>query len=119
MDLPVRDEDGMIEGWQAVARLDALTPGKPREALAGGRLVVLLRQGDAVTAYQGLCPHQAARLGFGRIADGWLHCPHHQARFNLADGACGPGWRLPALQRFATRIEDGVILLPDPLTPLE
>ena len=109
----------MIEGWQAVARLEALVPDKPQEAVVGNRLVLLLRQGDIVTAYQGLCPHQAARLAFGRVADGWLHCPHHQARFNLADGACGPGWQMPALKRFATRIEEGVILLPDPLTPLD
>ncbi|SMF37161.1 Ferredoxin subunit of nitrite reductase or a ring-hydroxylating dioxygenase [Tistlia consotensis] len=106
-------------GWQAVATLQDLPAEGLHEIVVGRHLVLLVRRGGALLAVQGLCPHQAARLVGGRLDDqGWLHCPHHQARFRLADGACGPGWRLPALRRFETRVEAGMVLLPDPLAPL-
>jgi nitrite reductase/ring-hydroxylating ferredoxin subunit len=72
-----------------------------------------------VRAVQGLCPHASTRLVKGRITDeGRLACPAHAATFALGDGRCGPGWVLPALQRYPTKIADGMVLLPDPLHPI-
>ncbi|MBC7136035.1 MAG: hypothetical protein H5U25_10425, partial [Oceanibaculum nanhaiense] len=48
----------------------------------------------------------------------WIECPHHRARFRLSDGICGSGWKLPPLKRYATKLHEGVVLLPDPLVPL-
>lgn len=104
-------------GWRAVARLSELPEGLSDVSI-GRHLVLLLREGDRVRAYQGLCPHQFARLADGLLIDGALQCPHHLARFDLEDGRCGAGWVLPPLKRYAARIEDGAVLLPDPLTPL-
>jgi nitrite reductase/ring-hydroxylating ferredoxin subunit len=57
-----------------------------------------------------------ARLVNGTLLDdGRLQCPHHLANFNLADGQCDPGWVLPPLMRYATKVQDGHILVPDPL----
>lgn len=107
-----------IEGWQPALPLEAIPPGGLADMLLGRELVLLARQGDAVLAFQGLCPHQFARLAEGRLDGDWLQCPRHMARFSLADGACGHGWALPALRRFATRIDAGMVFLPDPLTAL-
>lgn len=110
---------GAPAGWQAVADLAAIPEDAPFEAAAGRAVVVLVRRGGTVLAFQGLCPHQYARLGRGTIEpDGFLRCPQHLARFSLADGSCGPGWALPPLARYPVRIEAGRVLLPDPLRPL-
>ena len=105
-------------GWQVAMALDALQDGAPRDVLIDRQLVLLLREGDQVRAMQGSCPHQFARLAQGQIAEGWIECPHHRARFRLEDGICGPGWRLPPLKRYATLVHEGAVLLPDPLEPL-
>jgi 3-phenylpropionate/trans-cinnamate dioxygenase ferredoxin subunit len=106
-------------GWQVVAELDELPPGGLGEAAVGRQVVLLLRRGQEVLAFQGLCPHQFARLAEGTVTGDWLQCPRHQARFNLTDGRCGPGWTLPPLKRYAVKLDKGKVLLPDPLLALD
>lgn len=90
------------------------------EAVFGQTLVLVVKTPDGFAAVQGLCPHQAARLKDGRVdAEGFVHCPRHMARFDTRDGTCGGGWVLPPLMRYATRVEDGAVLVPDPLVPLD
>lgn len=84
----------------------------------GRRLVLLIAQDDGVQAFQGLCPHQMARLSEGEIIGDVLQCPHHLAQFRLDTGDCTGGWQLPPLRRYAVRVDGDEILLPDPLTPL-
>jgi hypothetical protein len=38
-----------------------------------------------------------------------LVCPRHRARFRLADGACEPGFSLPALAAYPVRVRAGRI----------
>ena len=104
--------------WNTVASTDAVGTEAPLEVVVGNALVILVRTGDGIAAFQGNCPHQFARLGGGMIVDGRIRCPHHRADFSLTDGTCGPGWILPALKRYAVRVEDGQVLLPDPLIEL-
>ena len=101
--------------WLEVASLDDLKPEDPLEVVVGQSVVILVRVDQTVIAYQGLCPHQFARLGRGRVVDGRLRCPHHRAEFCLKSGACGPGWSLPPLRRYDLKIQGDKILLPDPL----
>ena len=114
----------MRGAWQQVATLVAIAPGGLVDVVVGRDLVLLWRaaEGDEVRAFQGLCPHEFARLSEGAVeemaGDCWLRCPRHLARFRLADGACGPGWALAPLKRYAVRVEKGQVLLPDPLAPL-
>ena len=101
--------------WRAVARVDEVITDVVLEVAVGNTPVILVHFDGEVVAYQGICPHQFARLGRGTIAEGWLHCPQHRAKFRLADGTCGPGWDLPALRRHDVWIDDGTVHLQDPL----
>ena len=105
-------------GWQVAARLEALEDGVAKDVLIARQLILLLREGGEVLALQGSCPHQFARLAQGQIVKGWIECEHHRARFRLIEGGCGSGWKLPALKRYATKLHEGMVLLPDPLVPL-
>lgn len=107
-------------GWQIAVAIEDMPLSGIYEAILGPRqMVVIVRAGGEFIALEGLCPHQMARLGRGMLIDDcWIQCPHHLARFRLSDGVCGPGWVLPPLERYATRIENGHVLLPDPLVAL-
>ena len=87
------------------AEPDMKTPESMRLSLGARLSVIAMRDGFA-------------RLAQGQIVKGWIECPHHRARFRLSDGVCGSGWKLPALKRYATKLHEGMVLLPDPLVPL-
>ena len=106
--------DATKQSWRAVARVDDVIANAPVEVALGNTVLILVHADDGIIAYQGTCPHAAARLGGGRVVDGWLRCPHHMATFRLSDGICGKGWALPALRRYAVKIEDGEVCLSDP-----
>ncbi len=104
----------MLE-WEVVASLTDIAADRPLEVIVGNTAVILLKVGGDVKAYQGLCPHQFARLSLGTISEGFIHCPRHKACFDIHDGVCGPGWQLPALRQYHVRVEAGVVSLPNPL----
>lgn len=105
--------------WIDVAALDDLAENALVEVLVGRTLVLLIRRENRILAVQGLCPHNFAPFAGGRIAgDGTLVCPVHGARFDLTTGHCVANWVLPALKRYPVRIENGRVLLPDPLRAL-
>ena len=105
--------------WRVVAsRQDVLQAGM-RDVPIGRRIVLLVGRGGEILAFQGLCPHQHARLVEGTLDGDALQCPRHLARFDLDDGTCGGGWQLPALRRYAVRIDGDDVLLADPPVALE
>jgi 3-phenylpropionate/trans-cinnamate dioxygenase ferredoxin subunit len=48
--------------------------------------VLLVHDGERITACERACPHEQADLSLGRIANGRLFCPRHLASFGLEDG---------------------------------
>lgn len=100
--------------WRAVADAADIPESQPLEVAIGNSVAFLVRAEGEIRAFQGLCPHAAARLGKGRIEDGWLQCPHHMARFRMTDGVCGKGWGLPALKQYEFKLDDGVVYLSEP-----
>ncbi|WP_340151504.1 Rieske (2Fe-2S) protein [uncultured Sneathiella sp.] len=101
--------------WYEVTSIADIPSNRPLEAIVGDTVIILLKVGDDVMAYQGLCPHQFARLSQGTIAGDSLHCPRHKASFDIHDGTCGPGWQLPALRQYHVRVKAGVVSLAYPL----
>ena len=105
--------------WRTVASVSDFSRSPIIEVLIERSVLILIRHDEQVRAYQGLCPHQAARLAYGTVDDGMLTCPHHLAQFDLATGSCTGGWQLPPLKRYAIRIEDDEIRVSDPLVAVE
>lgn len=67
--------DEVREGGTKLVRLgDAATP------------VLLCRSGGAVHAIDPWCSHAFQELSCGTVRDGWIACPAHGARFDLASG---------------------------------
>ena len=97
------NSDPGASSWLDAAASSDVLADAPVEVLAGDTVIVLIRHDGILHAFQGLCPHQFARLQDGRVAEGYINCPRHMAKFRLSDGACGPGWTLPSLRRFAVR----------------
>jgi nitrite reductase/ring-hydroxylating ferredoxin subunit len=71
----------------------------PADVLAGdravveldGRLILLLRVGDQVHAFDNACPHEGNPLVEGEVLGDVLECAYHGWRFDLATGACLAG----------------------------
>ncbi len=106
----------------AACRLDEIPDGGARGLVLpdtgdGPLRVVVLRRGDAVTAYRNRCPHRGTPLDLR--PDDFLDregkhivCATHGAIFRKEDGECiaGPctGDRLEPI---AARVENGIVLV--------
>ena len=95
--------------WVAVCAADRLRDHPMICTKAAGVALLVIRDGDRLYACERACPHEQADLGLGHVTDGRLHCPRHQAWFDLDDGRISPGWTSRALRRYAVRIVDGEV----------
>jgi 3-phenylpropionate/trans-cinnamate dioxygenase ferredoxin subunit len=102
--------------WRPVASVDDIAADRPLEIIIDETFLLLVEVQGEIRAYQGLCPHQFARLSMGTISEGFIHCPRHKACFDLQSGDCGPGWQLPALREYRLRIEAGKVAIAYPLS---
>ena len=113
------DENEAAEDWSVVAAVPDVPVNGLLEVHFGRHVILLVNAENEIRAFQGLCPHQLARLGEGMLVDGLIQCPRHLARFNLADGTCSGGWQLAPLRRYEVRIDNGNVLLKKPLVALD
>ncbi|GBR45876.1 FAD-dependent oxidoreductase [Neokomagataea thailandica] len=95
-----------------VVALDELESGKIRSFSVGGRSVVLVRDGEAVYALAGRCPHKDAPMEQGAFCHtaegaGVIVCPWHKAVFDVADGSLKEPVALDSLQSFPVELRDG------------
>lgn len=58
---------------------------------ADGTPIVLVRQGERISALAEHCTHQSGPLSEGELSDGCLTCPWHGSRFRLSDGGVEHG----------------------------
>ena len=71
--------------------------------------LLLVHDGEHITACERACPHEQADLSLGRVDGGRLFCPRHFASFDLKDGHISAGWPSRPLRRYPVRIKDGLI----------
>ena len=74
------------ENFVAVARLEEVPAGSKRLVEVGGMEIVLCNSRDKIFAVRNLCSHAYEKLDCGRMKNGWIACPVHGARFDLATG---------------------------------
>jgi 3-ketosteroid 9alpha-monooxygenase subunit A len=73
----------MYDGWCQVA-FSAEVGEEPFPARIGAKTLMLVRQDGEVRAYDGVCPHRGAHLGYGgRLAGDVVICPFHGHRIRL------------------------------------
>lgn len=72
--------------WHQAYRLSSLDPAEPTQARIENKMIALCRDGDEVFAISAICSHEFAFLSDGIIADGYVECPLHQARFDFRAG---------------------------------
>ena len=95
--------------WVAACPLQRLSERNIVCVRVAGIDMIVLREGEAIHAFERACPHEQADLGQGRVASGRLFCPRHQASFDLTSGAITPGWPSRDLRRYNVRIVDAQI----------
>ena len=110
---------------QDVAAWADLAAGSMRQVDLDGEPVLLVREGDAVHAVGGTCPHAGAPLAEGVLHGGRVVCPWHKAVFCVRTGAVLDPPAVDPLPRFDVRLDGGRVLLrkapapssPEPETP--
>ena len=101
--------------WVEVGAIADL-PEDRAVAVADGRVLVI-RDGDAVTAWRNRCGHRDLSLDGGLVADGVVTCPHHLWRYRTADGTCLAGGRDGALAPVAVEVDAGRVRVRRPPPP--
>ncbi|MCI4324590.1 MAG: Rieske (2Fe-2S) protein [Thermoplasmata archaeon] len=104
--------------WRSTGlALETLPPGSKREVLIEGATVLVVRVGPSVFALDGICTHEGGLLVDGTLEDEKIVCPLHGATYDTTSGAvlADPDGVVPptgvatALQRYATRVDDGMV----------
>jgi nitrite reductase/ring-hydroxylating ferredoxin subunit len=69
-------------------RIDSIPVDRPLRVEDGRSGIVVLRDGDAITAFEDVCPHAQWRLSDGELVNGILECPGHGWEFSPETGRC-------------------------------
>lgn len=101
-----RDLGLEADGWVDVCALDEIADQRGRAVVVRGTDVAVLRDGDAVHALGGTCPHRGGPIADGQVVDGKVVCPLHLWDFDLATGI-SPFDPRDSLPRFEARVRDG------------
>jgi NADPH-dependent 2,4-dienoyl-CoA reductase/sulfur reductase-like enzyme/nitrite reductase/ring-hydroxylating ferredoxin subunit len=98
-------------GMSRVARLSELRDGGIVRVKAGDAELVIVRDGDVVSAFAAACPHAGAPLEEGAVCHRRLVCPWHKATFSLIDGSIVEPPALEPLTRYPVLIEGDDVLI--------
>ena len=95
--------------FTAAAQVDEVPPGSKKLVEINGTQVLLCHSQDRIFAVENLCSHAEEKLDCGRMRAGWIACPIHGARFDLATGAAlNPPANQP-IRTFPVRITGATI----------
>jgi len=99
------------QDYVVVATLDRLPDKAFLRVMVDDHGLIVARDGAAVHAFQGTCPHEKADLAQGRIEACRVICPRHLASYSLTDGRVSRGWKVEALRIYPVRIEGNDIAI--------
>ncbi|HMK85758.1 MAG TPA: Rieske 2Fe-2S domain-containing protein [Steroidobacteraceae bacterium] len=75
-----------MAGFSRVLPVSELPPGTKKAVDVAGRSILLCHSNERVYAVSNVCSHAQEKLECGRMSRGWIACPAHGARFELATG---------------------------------
>ena len=93
----------------AVARASDIAPESAREVTVNGCALLLVHSDGEFFAVENLCSHAHEPLACGRVKRGWISCPAHGARFDLASGEPLGAPATEPIRIFPLRMADGMI----------
>ena len=99
-----------IEEFERVARIDEITPARPKRVMVGGFEIILFRSGNEIFAIENLCPHQQFSVFHQGVLDGYiLTCPMHSWSFDIRSGKAVTG--SGRLRTFEVRVVGNEVLI--------
>jgi 3-phenylpropionate/trans-cinnamate dioxygenase ferredoxin subunit len=72
--------------FQRVLPAAELPAGAKKPLVVDGKPVLLCNVAGRIHAIANVCSHNEKPLERGRVGQGWIACPTHGARFDLASG---------------------------------
>lgn len=93
----------------AVARVDEVPAGAKHVVVVDGVEIIVCHTRDRLFAVRNLCSHAYERLDCGKMKDGWIACPVHGARFDLATGEPINPPAVMKVKTYPVRVEGDVI----------
>jgi 3-phenylpropionate/trans-cinnamate dioxygenase ferredoxin subunit len=92
-------QEAVQSAFARVLNVSELPPGTKKAVDVNGVSVLVCNSNDRLYAVSNICSHAHEKLECGRMSRGWIGCPVHGARFDLATGrAMNP----PAKEPIAT-----------------
>jgi 3-phenylpropionate/trans-cinnamate dioxygenase ferredoxin component len=73
-------------GYVRAIKLDDLPQGTKQVVEINGKPILVCHTGGKIFAVSNICSHAEEKLDCGRMGPGWIACPIHGARFDLATG---------------------------------
>lgn len=95
--------------WHAICDPAELEDGKPRPVAVAGKHLLAIRSGDDVHVVDAICSHAFQELECGMVRNGWIACPAHGSRFDLATGEPMNPPAIAPIATYETRVTDGVL----------
>jgi 3-phenylpropionate/trans-cinnamate dioxygenase ferredoxin subunit len=83
-----------------------LPHGAKRAIDIEGNSILICNWGGRIYAVSNICSHALEKLECGRLGNGWITCPIHGARFDLATGQVKNPPATRPIAVFDTRIVD-------------
>lgn len=96
-----------------MATRDELPPGASKEVEHEGRVYALFNADGAISAIDGICPHQGGPLADGTLCGTTITCPWHGWQFDICSGKTPLGSRIK-LDVFEVKVEGDDILVAVP-----
>jgi 3-phenylpropionate/trans-cinnamate dioxygenase ferredoxin component len=91
------------------AKARDLPHGTKQVVEVNGKPILLCNWNEQIYAVSNLCSHAEERLESGRMCNGWIACPVHGARFDLATGRAKNAPAKEPIAVYGVRIVDGWI----------
>jgi 3-phenylpropionate/trans-cinnamate dioxygenase ferredoxin subunit len=102
-------QEALGRAFARVLNASELPPGSKKAVDINGVAVLVCNSNDRLYAVSNICSHAHEKLECGRMSRGWIGCPVHGARFDLATGrAMNPPAKEP-IATYPVRVIDGWI----------
>jgi 3-phenylpropionate/trans-cinnamate dioxygenase ferredoxin component len=96
----------MSGSFSRVLKVIDVPPGEKKAVDIGGKSILICHSNDRLHAVSNICSHANEKLECGRMFKGWIGCPVHGARFELATGrAMNPPAKKP-IATYPLRVVD-------------